>query len=812
MRLRSPLTPLALALAACASNADVRLHTAAHGTEAESFATVDDHPFYFVSGLARAAQLVEDKWGVPHIYAESAEDVFLAQGFNAARVRLFQIDLWRRRGLGLLSEVFGPAYVAQDAAARLFLYRGDMEREWESYGPDARMAAARFTAGINAYVDWLALHPELLPEEFRRLGYAPAHWRPEDVVRIRSHALTWNLTSEVARSWVACVAGVAADEVRMRLQPEWHTTVPAGFDPCSVPDDVLRVFDLATRNVVFTRGALRMPGGSPDEAEGETEGSNNWVIAPTRTRTGRPILANDPHRGYAAPSLRYIVHLSAPGLDVVGAGDPAQPGISIGHNGTIAFGLTIFPMDQEDLYVYELDPNDPRRYRYGGGWEPFRTLHEQVPVAGGRAEDVELAFTRHGPVVKIDKAHHRAYAVRTVWLEPGTSAYYGSLRLLRARTFTEFKESMRTWGAPTENQVYADTSGNIGWVPGGLAPKRRGYDGLLPVPGDGRYEWAGFYDGGDLPSAYNPPEGFIATANQMNLPPDFPYKEKQVGFEWSNPSRYQRITSVLSANAQSSIEDSARLQSDQVSFLALRIATLLRNLPRSEPALELLRSWDGAEGADSAPAALFEVWRKLHLGPAFIKAVQPAMASRVLQPDSAVLLDALEHPEAWFGANAVAKRDALLVSTLHAAYADVATRLGSRAGAWKWGSLQHSLFEHPLAPAVDASVGAHLNVGPLPRGGSELTVNASSFRTTDFEQVIGPSFRMVLDVGNWDASRAINTPGQSGNPHSAHYRDLAESWSKGEDFPLLYSRALIEQNAERHISLLPTRVTAPPPP
>ncbi|WP_394849529.1 penicillin acylase family protein [Pendulispora brunnea] len=766
---------------------------------------------YSVAGLRSPVELIDDRWGVPHIYARSVEDVFLAQGFNAARERLFQIDLWRRRGLGTLSEVFGPAYVAQDAAARLFLYRGDMRREWESYGPDARMAATQFAAGVNAYVDWLGQHPESLPEEFRISGYAPSHWQPEDVVRIRSHGLTRNVTSEVARAKVACAAGVEADQVRAHLEPEWHTTVPAGFDPCALPPDVLRVFELATQRVAFDR-TTRQPVASIafdalDSRNAEPEGSNNWTIAPTRTATGRPILANDPHRKYATPSQRYIAHLSAPGLDAIGAGEPSQPGLSIGHNGTIAFGLTVFFLDQEDLYVYELDPQDHNRYRYGQGWESLRIIQERVPVAGEPPRDIELRFTRHGPVVKIDEARHRAYAVRTAWQEPGMSPYYGNLRLLRARNFADFKSAMRNWGAPTENQVYADVHGNIGWVPGGLAPKRRGYDGLLPVPGDGRYEWEGFYNGDDFPSAYNPPEGFIATANQMNLPPDYPYREKKIGFEWVNPARYQRIREVLSASPRISIEDSIRLQSDQLSRPALRIIALLPRSPRSSAASAMLHAWDGVESVDSAPAALFEVWRKRHLGPAFVKAVLPAAAiSAVAQPDLAVLLDGLEHPQRWFGEDATAKRDRLLSDTLEAAYADTTRLLGPQSTEWKWGRLLHSSFQHPFSPLLDEGTRARLDVGPLPRGGSEFTVNASTYEK-DFLHTAGASFRMVLDVGNWDASRAINTPGQSGLPDSPHYRDLAESWSTGNTFPLLYSRSAVERNAERRIILQPARET-----
>ncbi|GAA4886470.1 penicillin acylase family protein [Saccharopolyspora cebuensis] len=754
---------------------------------------------YRVPGLSAPVELVEDRYGVPHLYAATEDDVFLAQGFNAARERLFQIDLWRRRGLGLLSEVLGPDYVEQDRATRLFLYRGDMAAEWSRYAPDAERIATRFTAGINAYLDWLEAHPEALPEEFGLLGYRPARWEPADVVRIRSHGLTRNLASEVQRARVACGADVDTDLVRQGLQPAHRTVVPDGLDPCALPDAVLDVFALAVQEVEFTGGEVR-PKPLPDM---HTEGSNNWAVSGARTATGRPVLANDPHRSYAAPSLRYLAHLSAPGLDVIGAGEPALPGISIGHNGTIAFGLTIFPVDQEDLYVYELDPADHSRYRYRDGWEPMVVLREQVPVRDGGTEVVELPFTRHGPVIHVDAERHRAYAVRTAWLEPGMSPYFGSIAYMRARSFEEFTAAMRNWGAPTENQVYADTAGNIGWVPGGLAPNRVGYDGLLPVPGDGRYEWDGFRSGDDLPRSLNPPEGFVATANQFNLPPS--HQDLGLGYEWTNPFRHQRIVEVLSRQPRHSVADSQKLQLDQLCLPARRIIPLLPDPDGRDAglarAVRLLRGWDCVESADSAAAALFEVWLGKHLGPDFVVAAAPTVAQHIGSPDTLVLLEELEHPGRWL--RDPAARDALLLDSLASAVAEVREKLGPGQGRWAWGSLLHTLFEHPAADAFDDAQDRRFTVGPMPRGGSPDTVNQSGYQLTDFRQLNGPSFRMVLDVGGWDSSVAINAPGQSGDPASPHYRDLAEPWRAGEYFPLAYSRAAVERIAERRFVLLP---------
>jgi penicillin amidase len=777
-----------------------------------------------VAGLKAPVEILVDRWGVPHLYAKSEDDLFLAQGWNAARDRLFQLDLWRRRGLGQLAEVFGPSYVEQDRAARLFLYRGDMEREWGSYGAGGaakvRRIAAAFVAGVNAYVDHVAAHPDALPWEFQKLGYAPARWRPEDVVRIRSHGLTRNLTSEVARANTACKAGLAADELRVGLQPPWQTKVPDGLDPC-LPKDVLKVFSLATQSVTVNRAALKTaaaplaePGLLAEAAAPDGgEGSNNWVVAPRRSATGRAIMANDPHRAYSVPSLRYIAHLSAPGLDVIGAGEPALPGVAIGHNGTIAFGLTIFAIDQEDLYVYELDPSDPGRYRYKDGWEPFRVVKEQVEVRGAAPATVELAFTRHGPVVHVDREKHRAYAVRSGWLEPGMSPYFGSIDYMRARDFAAFRASLERWGAPTLNQVYADVKGHIGWVPRGLTPRRPGWDGLLPVPGDGRYEWDGFWRGSDLPSSYDPPEGFIETSNEMNLPADYPYRERKIGFEWTSDARHRRLAEELSALPKVSIEDSMRLQNDLGSIPARRLLALLAPLTsqeaKAQAALELLKGWDAVERPDAAQPALFEVWLTRHLGRAFLEAALPkASADAIPAADVTVLLDAMERPSPRLGADAAAaarRRDEVLLASLGAAYAEMEKLQGPDARSWQWGRLHHDYIAHPFTQAVGDGERARINIGPLPKGGGAYAPNQSTYRATDFRHTNGPSFRIVVDVGNWDGSRAVNFPGQSGDPASRHYRDLVAPWQEGSYFPLLYSRKAIEAAAEERITLVPAR-------
>jgi penicillin G amidase len=769
------------------------------------------HP---VAGLQAPAEIILDQWGIPHIYAGSTRDAIFLQGYNAARDRLWQVDLWRKRGLGLLAKDFGPTYAAQDRAARLFLYRGDMNREWAAYGPDAKSYTEAFVAGINAFVDEVRSGKRPMPVEFRVAGNAPDRWTPEDVVRIRSHGLTRNLSSEVARARVACAAGLETDRLRRKLEPEWTTKVPDGLDPCVVKPEILNDYNLATREVTFARPGQQRTALDPETFLAEAAdrasaiGSNNWTIAASRTATGRPILANDPHRAHGVPSLRYVVHLNAPGLSVIGAGEPALPGISIGHNGRIAFGLTIFSIDQEDLYVYELNPANPNQVRSRDAWEDMRVVRETVEVKGEAPREVELRFTRHGPVLQVDEANRRAFAMRSVWFEPGTSAYFNSAEYMTATDWAGFRKAMAEWGAPSENQVYADTSGTIGWIVGGRSPLRPNWDGLMPVPGDGRYEWKGFLKGDELPQVTNPPEGWLATANEMNMPPDYPYRERKPGFEWTDTSRITRIKEVLSSKPKVTLADAMALQTDDYSVNGRRLTRLMEPLSSEDPAvaegLKLLKGWNHFTTADSAGAALFEVWMTKHLGRALVaKAVPEPARAAVGTPDTAAVLAALESPDAMLGPDPKAARDAVLLESLRAAVNELRQALGPDPANWAWGKLHHAQFEHALSPLADDPTRAQMTVGRLAMGGSAFSPRAASYRPSDFRVTAGASFRMVLDVGNWDGSVVVNTPGQSGDPFSPHYRDLAPLWAAGEYVPLVYSREAVERNARSVIKLMP---------
>jgi penicillin amidase len=768
-----------------------------------------------VNGLEKPARIIIDHWGIPHIFAASARDAFFVQGYNAARDRLWQIDLWRKRGLGLLAKSFGAAYVDQDRAARLFLYRGDMVKEWAAYAPETHEATQAFVAGVDAYVAEVRAGKKPLPPEFKLTGTVPDDWQADDVVRIRSHALVANLTSEVARARVACAAGVRADRLRRKLEPAHDLVVPEGLDPCDVTDDVLKDYKLATEAVSFAPSTAQKSASSAGslrfadvDARPPEEGSNNWVVSPSHSATGRAILANDPHRQLGVPALRYVVQLNAPGLSIIGAGEPALPGVSFGHNDRIGWGLTIFGIDQEDLYVYTLKPGDPNSYRYGDGYEAMRIVHETIEVKGEASRAVDLRFTRHGPVLFLDPVKGRAFAIRTVWNEPGVSGYLGSSRMWRATSWSDFRSGRDAWGAPPLNLVYADTKGNIGWAPGGITPVRPNWDGLMPVPGDGRYEWKGYLKGDLLPSSYNPEQGWFATANEMNLPQGYPDEERRISFEWSDPTRITRIKQVLASIPHISLADSMALQTDSHSAQSERLTKLLAPLSSSDPAvsqaLALLKAWDHDETVASAPAAIYEVWLNKHLGQMLVNTVTPAAARQLIDtPSPDAVITYLEHPDATIGADPSAARDALLLASLGEAIADLKNLLGPDMTTWSWGRLHHATFEPAIAALADPTMRAQLSMGPLQLPGSASSPRAATYRMSDFAATAGASVRMVLDVGAWDNSVVINTPGQSGDPYSAHYRDLFPLWAAGGYVPLLYSRNAVEREAETVLTLTP---------
>ena len=529
------------------------------------------------------------------------------------------------------------------------------------------------------------------------------------------------------------------------------------------------------------------------------------MVSGDRTQSHSAIMANDPHRSVQLPSLRYWVHLVAPGWNVIGAGEPALPGVSVGHNERGAWGFTIFPIDQEDLYVYETDPANPSRYRYGDDWEVMTTIRETITVKGRPAIEANLKFTRHGPVLHDDPRHHRAYALRAAWLEEGTAPYLASLRLDQATSWAEFREACRSFLAPSENLVWADVDGHIGWQAVGLAPRRKNWDGLMPVPGDGRYEWDGYLPVLELPHLADPPRGWFASANQDNLPPGHPFA---VGFEWTDPFRFARLEEVLSSDQRFTLMDMMRLQQDEVSLPARLLVPLLRELKpapgRMSQTIDQLLSWNLALTQDSIPAAIYVAWE--HALKSAVWGLVVPKDARDIFPQRSLSTEKLIHwltkPDSRFGTDPVAGRDELLLKSLSQALSDLERRLGPDRNRWRYGqeAFKHIRLKHPLSDAVTAELQTRLNLGPFPRGGYGHTVNSTS---DDLNQATGASFRIIADTGDWDRSIGTNTPGQSGNSESPHYRDLFQPWADGHYFPVYFTRPKIEAVVEAKTTLVP---------
>lgn len=784
-----------------------------------------------MAGLSQPVEIVRDRHGVSHIYAQNQNDLFFAQGFSAARDRLWQLDLWRRQGEGKMAEQFGPRFIEQDRAARLFLFRGDMQAEFASYHPEGQAILTSFAAGINAYVDWVKANPDQLPPEFKLTGTLPGYWRPETSL-IRIYGLTRNLTAEVKMAEQVASLGLNAVQGLSTFEPPVALQVPAGLDVRQIDKSVLANYSLARNGQKFVAADFPRSPLAADKREALasalSEGrlaaldpnfdplatryeSNNWTIGGQHTDTGKPILAGDPHRSIAMPSLRYMVHLNAPGWNVIGAGEPALPGVSMGHNDRIAFGLTIFAFgDEEDLYVYDTNPANPNEYRYQGGWEKMRQMDETIPVRGEAAAVRQLKFTRHGPVIHEDPVRRKAYALRAAYLEyPGTAAYLASLRLNQAQNWNEFVAGMEKHYTPSENMVYADVDGNIGWFGGSIAPirPRNDWSGMLPVPGNGDFEWRGVLPGSALPRAYNPPEGYVATANEYNLPADYAYKDMSAR-TWAEPYRVQRIREVLADGSRLSIQQSQDLQYDNLSIPARTLGGYAKSLNSADPAvndaLNVLKDWDYRMDTDSRAATIYAFWL-----PEVVKRVSdlyvPANGRAAFGDLSTrKTLEKLAVPDTAFGTPPDRGRDALLLQALNDGVQKLRAKLGPDSTQWQWGKLHHIQFEHSLASLLPPDTAKAWGTPRYAVGGDNDTVHRATFRKSDFRQISGASYRQVIDVANWDNSRVQNVPGQSADPRSPHYQDLLKGWATGEYFPMAFSRAKVDSERADTLTLKPS--------
>ena len=782
-----------------------------------------------VPGLQQPVEIIRDRWGVNHIYAKNEHDLFFAQGYAAAQDRLFQLEIWRRQATGTVAELLGPQELKRDIGTRLFRYRGNTEQELKHYHPHGPQIVRAFVAGINAYITKILKTPEKLPFEFRVLNTKPGLWTPEVVIS-RHQGLIYNVRDEL--NYGRLVKLIGPDKLRELswFHPATKPTEPdltlhVNGDELFQP--ILELYEAFRLPLKFQGRATKA---DEDEAsrsgvsvdnwfntEKEYVGSNNWVISGAKSASGYPMLANDPHRAQSTPSLRYWVHLNAPGestrgestpgWNVIGAGEPTLPGISIGHNDYGAWGLTIFDTDNEDLYVYETNPANPNQYRYKGRWVTMKMLTETIFVKGGQPVRATLKYTRHGPVVFEDKEHHKAYAIRSGGLETGCAPYLASLRMNQARNWAEFRQACLYSRIPGENMIWAERPsaskpGTIGWQTVGLSPIRqsspgKNFTGLVPVPGDGRFEWSGYLPIQQLPNQVNPAEGYIVTANNNLTPPNFPNRHA-IGWTWAGPSRAHRIEEVLADGRRKSLVDFMALQADYLSIPARTLVPLLQNLAspdnRTEQALSYLRKWDYKLDPSSVAASIYVEWEG-QLKKAVAQRLIPAAARPYLTslPFKRVI-DALLVP--------TPARDSTLLVCLDNAVAELTNRLGNDMDDWSYGQRKnkHIVITHPFSDLVDKAMQQKINFGPVARGGYGETVNATA---NGLNQTHGASFRILVDTEDWDKTLGINSPGQSGNPDSPHYGDLFPIWAENGYFPVFFSKEKVQSVAESRTILQP---------
>ena len=777
-----------------------------------------------VDGLEAPVEILKDRWGISHIYAETEHDLFFAQGYSAARDRLFQFEIWRAQATGTTAAILGPRAIDRDHGTRLFKFRGDMQKELRHYHPRGVEIIGAFVDGVNAYIDEALANPEDLPLPFRLLGIEPQHWT-EEVVISRHQGLLGNIGLELRTGRAVCEIGADAVKELQYYHPHEPDLKLDSLIDCEslVENDILYLYNAYRQAIRFepedivVRAARRQDlayqelVAQLDEEEDtlvkqdlENIGSNNWVISGDLAQDGWPMMINDPHRRQSVPSLRYWSHLVGPGWNVIGGGEPTIPGISIGHNEYGAWGLTVFRTDGEDLYVYETNPANPDMYRYKRRWESMSTIEETIDVKGESPVTVELKYTRHGPVVFQDTERNLAYAVRPAWMEIGGAPYLASLRMDQARNWAEFREACEYSHIPGENMIWADRDGNIGWQAVGIAPVRRNFSGMVPVAGDGRYEWDGYLPIKWKPNEYNPARGFIETSNSNYTAPDFRYLDA-IGYTWTDPYRWARGTEVLASGRKFNMTDMVELQHDYLSIPARTLIPFFRHLQADdalvESAREMLLNWDFVLDQDSVAAGIYVAFERRLLANIELLKV-PEAARDYLTVGMKTTIDMLLAPDGDFGDDPIGGRDEFLLRTLAEGVGDLRDRFGPEMAAWVYGQAdyKHATIRHPLSTAVNDELRERLDAGPVPRGGNSFTLGNTG---SGDNQTSGASFRIFVDTRDWDNTLGMNAPGQVGDPDSPLYRNLFELWAEDKVFPAFYSRDKIESVLHERLDLRP---------
>jgi len=761
-----------------------------------------------VAGLQSTVTVQRDENGVPHIYADNAHDLFFAQGYVQAQDRLFQMDFQRRVGTGTLSEVLGEATLETDQFLRT-LGTGRAAAE------DLAVLDAETVAHLQAYADgvnaFIAANPDKLPIEFRILGYTPQPWQPLHTLvwgKMMAWSLGGNWESELMNArLIEALGAEQAAEVMTRYPQD---------GPFIIPPEVksfagLEQFDMDRVWAVKRMLRTADPG----------VGSNNWVVAGSRTTTGLPLLANDPHLGMQIPSVWYANGLHGGGFDVVGVVFPGVPGVVIGHNNRIAWGVTNVGPDVQDLFIEKINPDNPNQYEFQGQWLDMQVIEEPIVVKGREEPLIQtVRITRHGPIMNDVSGDigEDAPPLAMQWTAlQGTPLSQAILRYDRAQNWDEFRAALQDFAAPSQNFVYADVDGNIGYQAPGWIPIRANGDGTVPVPGwTGEYEWTGFIPYEELPFVYNPAVGYVATANNQVVPDSYPYL---ISKDWAAPYRAQRIVELIESTPQLSPADFAAIQGNVHPVPADIFTPLLGQIDLSgspaavQQALAAVLAWDRRMAADQAEPLIFEQFLKLltqeTIGDEISAAGGEELSEDFLsgfrnnstqtlerlagEPDSP-WWDDVRTAEVETQAAIVARAFTLAVEQLQAVH-------GDDPGRWRWGDVHWTNFDHLVFASVSPLDGIFNR--SIPAMGSGFTVNAAGADYDTFTMNSGASFRQIVDLSNLAGTQFIYTTGQSGDVFSPHYADMVEPWQNVQYIPLRFDRADIEVAAQDTLILQP---------
>ncbi|MBI4507428.1 MAG: penicillin acylase family protein [Chloroflexi bacterium] len=759
-----------------------------------------------VPGLGRPASVLRDAWGLRHVYAADEADLFLALGLVMAQDRLWQMDLLRRAARGELSAVAGRATLPLDRHARTIGFGRIAAAQWAHLAPPVQIALERFAAGVNAHLDWLHGRRGAWPPEFDVLRYRPAPWSPTDSLAIVK-LLGWFLSGSLETGIFAAAAleHVGVDGVRALFPdypPDAPRTVPS---PPGGWAQALAAPRAAERHL---RELLGMP------ARGT--GSNAWAVAATRSASGHALLANDPHLELQQPARLYEAHLVAGELDVYGALVPGTVSVVSGHNGRIAWGVTNVGALVCDLYAERLSDESPARAWYVDHWEPLGEVAEQIAVRGGAAEVMAVRFTRHGPLVSApwpEVGGPAALALRWTGMEPSDEVS-AQLAVVRATDWESFNAALDGVATPALNVAYADAAGNIGYRCAGRVPLRPAAAGVLPVPGwDGAHEWQGYVPAAAMPRCFNPPAGWVATANNAVAGPEYPYPLSAL---WEPPYRARRIHEVLASAERLDADACAALQADVVSLHARDLLPALRRALHAAPghwsaveraALALLDGWDGTMAAESPATAVWGVFYQRWMEAALTERLPPPLVRAALELPRLnvghtpwqVADDTLDGRNVWLRRD---RREELARECFAATVRFLGRRQGRDPRRWRWGALHQVRLRHPLSSLP--LLGRLLDVGPAAHGGDAFTVQASeAFPERPFGTALAAPFRLVVDFADLDATRAVLCSGQSGLPGIRHYADQFPLWLRGQHRRVPYTRAAVEAAAVAWLSLWP---------